>query len=181
MINQLRLAGSALKAYLTNPATIKEIGKQVATEAALGTAVQQIAPRLMGMNPGQNLASSLGTNILHSAASAPLEGAMRTVGIPGVVARPVSSMLGSAGLYHAQQGMGGQRPIDPEPHQAGNPSLDQYRQLQAMQMEAENQSYKNQIALAYAKNYSFPTRIVHSNPSADLSTLQGALNQRVNY
>lgn len=184
MMNQLRLAGSALKSFLTDSKAVKSIAGQVAREATMGTAVQQIAPRLMGLAPSQGIAENIGTNVLQSLAGAPIEYGMKAAGIPSFVARPTSSMLGAAGIYHIQQALGNQRQqqfIDPEPHQAGNPSLDQYRQLQAMQMEEENQRYKNQIALAYAKNYSFPTRIVHTNPSADLSTIQNAMNQKVSY
>lgn len=178
-IKGARMAGSALGKYFSNPATYSTLGKQVALETALGTAVQQGIPRALGM-PAPSLGSSLMHTALNSAMVHPLTGGMEAMGAPKWAANTTGAILGGAGAQLVSQAVS--RPIaEPEPHEAPNPQLAEYRQLQQINADMENQRYQNQIQLAYARNFRMPTVIEHRNPSADLETMHRVLTQMPRY
>jgi hypothetical protein len=105
---------------------------------------------------------------------------MSAMGAPEWAAGMTGEILGGAGSQMALNAVS--RPVaDPEPNQEPNPQLAQYMQLQQMQAAAEHQRYRNQINLAYAKNYSDPTVIIHKNPSQDMDTAYRVLSQKTNY
>lgn len=178
-LKSIRLAGSALGGYLSNPATYQQLGKKVALETALGTAAQQAVPRLL-RQPAPGIGRSLASTAVHSAMTQPIVGGMSAMGAPEWAANMTGSILGSAGAALATQAMTRNIP-EPEPHQAPHPHLVQLMQLQQMQAAAEQQRYNNQINLAYAKNYNPPSVIVHKNPSADMETIYNMINPRVSY
>jgi hypothetical protein len=176
----VRLAGTRLAGYAGNPATYSDIGRKVALEAGLGTAVSQAVPAMLGSQaPGiGQTALNIG---LHSAMSHPISGAMQALGAPAWAANTTGQILGGAGaqmLSHAVS-----RPITPEPQQAMNPDLAQYMQIQQMNAAIEQQRYDNEIKLAMAKNYHPPSRstVVHQNPSGDIQSVLGALSYSPKY
>lgn len=175
----IRMAGTALGGYLGNPATYKQLGKKVALETALGTAVQQTVPRVLGQQP-PGLGRSLGSTALHSVLTQPITGGMEAMGAPGWAANMTGGILGSAGAGIISQAAARNIP-DPEPAEAPHPHLSQLMELQRMQAASEQQRYHNQINLAYAKNYNPPSVIIHKNPSADTDTLYRMMNPNVRY
>jgi hypothetical protein len=167
-INGVRMAGSALGAYLGNPATYEQLGKKVALETALGTAVQQAVPRLLGQ-PAPGLRQSIGNTALHSAFAHPITGSMEAIGAPGWAANMTGAVVGGTGANLVSQAVS--RSItEPEPAEAPHPHLSQLMELQRMEAAAEQQRYNNQINYAYAKNYRDPAVIIHKNPSAEMET-----------
>lgn len=178
-VKGIRMAGSALGQYLNTPETYKQLGKKIALETAVGTAVQQGLPRVLGA-PAPDLKSSLLHNTLSSALNHPVAGALQAVGVPSWAANATGTLTGTLGGAAATQAVS--RPIvDPEIHQEPHPQLAQYMQLQRMEAEMEQQRYNNQIQLAYARNYSPPTTIVHKNPSAEFETSYRMVNPNVRY
>lgn len=172
----LRLAGKNLLQYATNPQTLKELGKQVAVDTALGTAAAQAIPRVTGGTPPPLGQTMLNVG-LHSAFNAPVVGGLQAMGVPKVAAQAAGQVTGTLGAHQFA------RNIIPEPMQQAQyqPHLAEYMQLQQLNADLEQQRYNNQINLALAKNYHSPTIITHRNPSADLQTIQALLNPRVQY
>ena len=187
----VRMAGAALGKYLTNPQTLKDIGTKVAIDTALGTAVSQAVPRVLGQEPGSTPLQAAIHSGTGSLISSPIAGGMRAMGIPGIAADSAGSILGGAGAQVVSQvvnqGLHGRmqpvsQAIDPESNSQFSPHASQLMQLQKMQADMEQQRYNNEINLALAKNYHSPvTTVVHKNPSADLQTFYNMLNPNVSY
>lgn len=178
-VKGIRMAGSALGGYLSNPATYQQLGKKVALETALGTATQQAIPRLLGQ-PAPSLRRSIGTTALHSALTHPITGSMEAVGAPPWAANMTGGIVGGASANLISQAVSRSIP-EPEPHQAPHPHLSQMIELQRMHAAAEHQRYANEINLAYAKNYRDPTVMVHKNPSAEMETAYRILTYAPSY
>ena len=187
----VRMAGAALGKYLTNPQTLKDIGTKVAIDTALGTAVSQAVPRVLGQEPGVTPLQAAIHSGTGSLISSPIAGGMRAMGLPGIAADSAGSILGGAGTQivsqAVNQGLHGRmqpvsQAIDPESNSQFSPHASQLMQLQKMQADMEQQRYNNEINLALAKNYHSPvTTVVHRNPSADLQTFYNMLNPNVSY
>ena len=92
----IRTAGSALKQYFTDPVSLKQIGKAIGTDAALGAAAQQIVPRMIGQRPAQSIPQSLIHAGVHSAVNVPVSGALQSIGTPAFAAATTGGILGSA-------------------------------------------------------------------------------------
>lgn len=189
----IRMAGAALGNYLKSPATYEQLGRKVALETALGTAVQQAVPRMLNQ-PAPPLAQSIGSSALHSAFSQPITGAMESIGAPQWAAQMTGGILGSAGASVVSQGgpvmhnMPASQTVQlespmafPQQQQMADPRLAQLMELQRMQDESMQKHYNGQINLAYAKNYKPPAVIIHKNPSADTETIYRTLNPNVGY
>lgn len=172
----IRLAGQGLARYATNPETLGALGKQIALDTALGTAVSQAIPRVTGNTPPPLAQTALNVG-LHSALNAPISGGLQAMGVPKVVAQAAGQVAGTMGSHQLS------RIITPEPNKQSQyqPQLAEFMQLQHMNAEMERQRYNNEINLALAKNFHSPTVITHRNPSADLQTIQALLNPRVQY
>jgi hypothetical protein len=187
----MRMAGVALGKYLTNPQTLKDIGTKVAIDTALGTAVSQTVPRVLGQQPSSTPLQAAIHSGAHSLISSPIAGGMKAMGIPGIAAESAGSILGGAGAQVVSQAInqglhGKTQPISqvvaPEPGDQLSPDVAQFAQLQKIQAAMEQQRYNNEINLALAKNYHAPsTTVVHKNPSAELQTIYGMLNPNVRY
>jgi hypothetical protein len=159
----IRTAGSALKQYFTDPASLKQIGKAIGTEAALGAAAQQIVPRMVGQRPAQSIPQSLIHAGVHSAVNVPVSGALQSIGTPAFAAATTGGILGSAAAAQfANQ-------IEPEITQENHADFHQLYAMQQMHAAEEQQRVNNQIQLAYARNYSPPTFMYHHS-SRDTST-----------
>ena len=171
----LRMAGSALGGYLSNPATYKDLGKKVALETALGTAAQQAVPRMLGVQ-APPLGRSAMNVAINSAFTNPITGATKAMGAPEWAANMAGSIVGGAGASVVSDRIANQI-ADPEPHQAPQANLAQYMELQKMHAAMENERYKNEINLAYAKNYRDPTVLIHKNPSADIESVSRMLSK----
>ena len=171
----IRLAGTALKNFFSDPNTIKGIGKRVLAETALNTASQQVVPRLMGKSPQHNIPQSLLNTGVHAAIAAPLAGGMQTLGVPEWAAQTGSQLVASP-VAHAITNS-----IIPEAHNQEQINSHELMQMQQMHAELEQQRYNNEINLALAKNYRAPADIVHRNPSADLQTIYNILTPNVSY
>jgi hypothetical protein len=169
----IRKAGTALVQFFSDPDNLKQIGKSVATDAAMGAAAQQVVPRLIGQKPATTIPRSILHAGAHSAVNVPVSGALRAAGIPEVAASTTGQILGAAAA--SQIG----RMIDPEPAEAGSPDYEQFHAMQQLHAQMEQQSYNNQIALALAKNYSAPTEIIHRNPSAEFQSMESLVNKMV--
>ena len=187
----VRMAGAALGKYLTNPQTLKDIGTKVAVDTAMGTAMSQAVPRILGQEPGVTPLQAAIYSGAGSLVSSPITGGMRAMGIPKIVADSTGSILGGAGAQvvsqSINQGMHGRmqpvsQTVAPEPGDQMSPDTAQLMQVQGMHAEMEQQRYNNEINLALAKNYHAPmTTVVHRNPSADLQSIIGMLNPNVSY
>ena len=187
----MRMAGAALVKYLTNPQTLKAIGTKVAIDTALGTAVSQAVPRVLGQEPSSTPLQAAIHSGTGSLISSPVAGGMRAMGIPGIAADSAGSILGGAGAQVVSQSInqglhGRMQPVSqtvaPEPGDQMSPDTAQLMQVQGMQAEMEQQRYNNEINLALAKNYHAPmTTVVHRNPSADLQSIISMLNPNVSY
>lgn len=167
----IRVAGTALKEFFTDPASLAKMGKKAATEAALSTAVQQTVPYLVGSKPGASLPRTLAHAGVHAAASTPVAGALQAVGMPEMPAMLAGQIVGAAAANRFSQS------ISPEVHDQPNPEFQQLLAMQKMQGEQEQQRYNNQIQLAYARNYSAPSFIHHSssgNPAETASKIAGS-------
>jgi hypothetical protein len=178
----VRMAGTNLGAYLSNPQTVKSLGKQIATEAALGTAVSQGVPRLLGQTPSVGPLRTLANTALHSTIAAPVSGGLTAMGVPGAAAQTVGQITGAVGSNSILRAMAPPQSIEPETHEAQHTYGHELHQLQQFHAEQEQQRYNNEINLALAKNYHSPvTTIVHKNPSAELETVRNLLNPNVRY
>jgi len=165
-LQPIRVAGTALKQFFTDPANLAKMGKKAATEAVLSTVVQQTVPYLVGGRPGASLPQTLAHSGVHAAASAPVSGALQAMGMPELPAGIAGQIVGAAAAGRFSQS------ISPEVHDQPNPEFQQLLAMQKMHAEAEQQHYNNQIALALARNYKPPAEIIHRNPSADLQSMQ---------
>ena len=187
----VRMAGAALGKYLTNPQTLKDIGTKVAIDTALGTAVSQAVPRVLGQEPSSTPLQAAIHQGAQSLIGSPIEGGMRAMGLPNIAATSAASILGGAGAQvvsqSINQGMHGRmqpvsQAVAPEPGDQMSPDTAQLMQVQGMHAEMEQQRYNNEINLALAKNYHAPmTTVVHKNPSADLQSIIGMLNPNARY
>jgi len=171
----IRLAGTALQNFFSNPNTIKGIGKRVLAETAINTAAQQVVPRLMGKRPEYNIPQSLLNTGVQAAIATPLAGGMQTLGVPEWAAQTGSQMVASPAAYAITNA------IIPETHNQEHSNSHELMQMQQMHAELEQQRYNNEINLALAKNYHAPTEIVHRNPSADLQTAYNIMTPNVSY
>lgn len=190
-VQAVRMAGTALGKYATNPATLKAIGTKVALDTALGTATSQVVPRMLGQQPGVNPMQAALHAGTHSLISAPIAGGMKAMGIPGIAAESAGSILGGAGAQIASQALSqglhgkGQpvsRSVVPEMHEQYQPSGQMHMQMQQMSADQEQQRYNNEINLALAKNYHNPvTTVIHRNPSADLQNILKAMTPSTSY
>jgi hypothetical protein len=178
----VRMAGKNLGAYLSSPQTAAQLGKQIATETALGTAVSQGVPRLLGQTPSVGPLRTAANVGLHSAIAAPVSGGLAAMGIPNAAAQTLGQITGAVGANSLLRTMAPTRSIDPETNdtpQVYGQDLQQFQQFHAAQ---EQQRYNNEINLALAKNYHTPvTTVVHRNPSAEFETVQRMLNPGVRY
>ena len=178
----VRMAGKNLGAYLSSPETAAQLGKQIATETALGTAVSQGVPRLMGQAPAVGPLRTLANTGLHSAIAAPVSGGLAAMGMPGAAAQTVGQITGAVGSNSLLRAMAPAQAIDPETNDAPHVPGQGLHQLQQFHAEQEQQRYANEINLALAKNYHSPvTTVVHKNPSAELETVRNLLNPNVRY
>jgi hypothetical protein len=178
----IRLAGTNLGAYLSNPQTAKTLGKQIATETALGTAVSQGVPRLLGQAPAVGPLRTLANTGLHSAIAAPVSGGLTAMGMPGAAAQTVGQITGAVGSHSLLRAMAPAQAIDPETNDSPQVYGQDLQQLQQFHAAQEQQRYTNEINLALAKNYHNPvTTVVHKNPSAEFDTVQKMLNPGVRY
>ena len=156
-VEQVRMAGSALKQFFTDPANLAKMGKKAATEAVLSTAVQQTVPYLVGGKPSASIPRTLAQAGVHAAASAPITGALQSMGMPEIPAAMAGQIVGSAAAGRFSQA------ISPEVQDQPNPEFQQLLAIQKMNAEQEQQRYNNQIQLAYARNYSSPSFVHHSS------------------
>jgi hypothetical protein len=180
--NAIRMAGKNLGAYLTSPKTAGRLGQQVATETALGTAVSQGVPRLMGQTPAVGPLQTAANIGLHSAIAAPVSGGLAAMGMPGAASLTLGQITGTVGSQALLRAMAPQQAIDPETNDAPHVPGQGLHQLQQFHAEQEQQRYNNEINLALAKNYHNPvTTVVHRNPSAELETVRSLLNPNVRY
>jgi hypothetical protein len=187
----MRMAGAALGKYLTSPQTLKNIGTKVAVDTALGTAVSQAVPLILGQEPSVTPLQAAIHSGAGSLVGSPIAGGMRAMGLPGIAADSAASILGGAGAQVVSQSInqglhGRMQPVSqavaPEPGDQMSPDTAQLMQLQRMHAEMEQQRYNNEINLALAKNYHAPmTTVVHKNPSAELQSIIGMLNPDVRY
>jgi hypothetical protein len=178
----VRLAGKNLGAYLSSPQTAVQLGKQIATEAALGTAVSQGVPRLLGQTPAVGPLRTLVNTGLHSAIAAPVSGGLTAMGMPGAAAQTVGQITGAVGSNSLLRAMAPMQSIDPETNDAQHAYGQEFAQMQQFHAAQEQQRYTNEINLALAKNYHSPaTTIIHKNPSAELETVRNLLNPNVRY
>ena len=178
----IRLAGTNLGAYLSNPQTAKTLGKQIATETALGTAVSQGVPRLLGQAPAVGPLRTLANTGLHSAIAAPVSGGLAAMGMPSAAAQTVGQITGAVGSHSLLRAMAPAQAIDPETNDSPQVYGQDLQQLQQFHAAQEQQRYTNEINLALAKNYHNPvTTVVHKNPSAELETVRNLLNPNVRY
>jgi hypothetical protein len=169
----IRKAGTALVQFFSDPANLKQVGKSVATEAALGAAAQQIVPRMIGQKPATSIPQSILHAGAHSAVNVPVSGALRAAGLPEIAAATTGQILGAAAANQFANR------IDPEPSEAGHSEYADFHAMQQLHAQMEQQSYNNQIALALAKNYHAPTEIIHRNPSSELQSMESIINKSV--
>jgi hypothetical protein len=151
----IRTAGTALRQFFSNPQNLAQMGKNVAAEAAFGTAIQQTLPRVLGSKPGMSIPQSLLQSGVHAAVGVPVSKGLEVMGAPAIGSALAGQILGAA----AANQLVGQ--IEPEIVQEGNPDFHQLYAMQKMQAEAEQQRVNNQVQLAYARNYSPPSFIYH--------------------
>jgi hypothetical protein len=172
----IRLAGTNLGAYLSNPQTAKALGKQVALQTAVGTTLGQAVPRMMGQTPAESPLQTAKRVAMHAGISAPISGGLSAMGMPHVAAGPIGEAAGALGSHFLS------RSIDPEPNDQPQVLGQDLQQLQQFHAAQEQQRYTNEINLALAKNYHSPvTTVVHKNPSAELETVRNLLNPNVRY
>jgi hypothetical protein len=156
-LETMRMAGTNLKQFFTDPANLAQMGKKAATEAALSTAVQQTVPYLVGGKPSASIPRTLAHAGIHAAASTPITGALQVAGMPDVPANIAGQIVGAAAASRFSQS------ISPEVSDQPNPEFQQLLAMQKMNAEQEQQRFNNQIQLAYARNYSAPSFIHHSS------------------
>ena len=160
----IRTAGSALKQYFTDPASLKQIGKAIGTEAALGVAAQQVVPRIIGQRPAQSIPQSLVHAGIHSAVNVPVSGSLQALGTPSFAASTAGSILGTAAANQFANS------IDPEITPENHPDFHQLYAMQQMQAASEQQRVNDQIRLAYARNYNPPSFMYHHSTKDSAST-----------
>lgn len=178
----IRMAGKNLGAYLSSPQTAAQLGQQIATETALGTAVSQGVPRLLGQTPSAGPLRTAANIGLNSAIAAPMSGGLTAMGMPKAAAQTVGQITGAVGSQALLRAMAPQQDIDPETHEAPHVPGQDLHQLQQFHAAQEQQRYNNEINLALAKNFHNPTTtIVHKNPSAEFDTVQRMMNPSVRY
>jgi len=178
----VRMAGKNLGAYLSNPQTAAKLGQQIATETALGTAVSQGVPRLLGQAPAVGPLRTAANIGLNSAIAAPVSGGLAAMGMPGAAAQTLGQITGAVGSTSLLRAMAPPQAIEPETHEAQHVYGHDLHQLQQFHAAQEQQRYTNEINLALAKNYHNPvTTVVHKNPSAELETVRNLLNPNVRY
>ena len=178
----VRMAGKNLGAYLSNPETAAQLSKQIATETALGTAVSQGVPRLLGQTPSVGPLRTAANVGLHSAIAAPVSGGLAAMGMPKAAAQTLGQITGAVGANSLLRTMTPMQAIDPETNDTPQVYGQDLQQLQQFHAAQEQQRYNNEINLALAKNYHAPvTTIVHRNPSAELETVRNLLNPNVRY
>ena len=178
----IRLAGRNLGADLKSPQTAAQLGKQIATETALGTAVSQGVPRLLGQTPAVGPLRTAANIGLHSAIAAPVSGGLAAMGMPGAAAQTLGQITGAVGTSSLLNSMARPQSIEPETHEAQHIYGHDLQQLQQFHAAQEQERYTNEINLALAKNYHNPeTTIIHRNPSAELETVRNLLNPNVRY
>ena len=178
----VRMAGKNLGAYLSSPQTAAQLGKQIATETALGTAVSQGVPRLLGQAPAVGPLRTAANIGLNSAIAAPVSGGLAAMGMPGAAAQTLGQITGAVGSQALLRAMAPPQSIEPETHEAQHVYGHELHQQQQFHAEQEQQRYNNEINLALAKNYHNPTTtIVHKNPSAEFDTVQRMLNPSIRY
>jgi hypothetical protein len=178
----VRMAGKNLGAYLSSPQTASQLGKQIATETALGTAVSQGVPRLLGQAPAVGPLRTAANIGLNSAIAAPVSGGLAAMGMPGAAAQTLGQITGAVGSTSLLRAMAPPQAIEPETHEAQHVYGHDLQQLQQFHAAQEQQRYTNEINLALAKNYHNPvTTVVHKNPSAELETVRNLLNPNVRY
>lgn len=180
----MRMAGTQLAEYLTTPQNLSNLAKEAATKTAVQTTVSQAIPRMLGLE-----APDLASSVIEGGASNFLGGAigggLHSMGVPKLPAQVAGDILGTVGTVMASRNI---RPEVTEQQQhfaddqeAMPPEMSQYMQLQRFQADLDNERYNNAIRLAVAKNYHEPTRIIHSNPSADAQTAYNILNPNMRY
>ena len=178
----VRMAGKNLGAYLSSPQTAAQLGQQIATETALGTAVSQGVPRLLGQAPAVGPLRTAANIGLHSAIAAPVSGGLTAMGMPGAAAQTLGQITGAVGASSLLNSMARPQAIDPETNDAPHVPGQGLHQLQQFHATQEQERYTNEINLALAKNYHNPvTTVVHKNPSAELETVRNLLNPNVRY
>ena len=178
----VRMAGKNLGAYLSSPQTAAQLGQQIATETALGTAVSQGVPRLLGQAPAVGPLRTAANIGLHSAIAAPVSGGLTAMGMPGAAAQTLGQITGAVGASSLLNSMARPQAIDPETNDAPHVPGQGLHQLQQFHAAQEQERYTNEINLALAKNYHNPvTTVVHKNPSAELETVRNLLNPNVRY
>ena len=178
----VRMAGKNLGAYLSSPQTAAQLGQQIATETALGTAVSQGVPRLLGQAPAVGPLRTAANIGLHSAIAAPVSGGLTAMGMPGAAAQTLGQITGAVGASSLLNSIARPQSIEPETHEAPHVPGQGLHQLQQFHAAQEQERYTNEINLALAKNYHNPvTTVVHKNPSAELETVRNLLNPNVRY
>jgi hypothetical protein len=178
----IRMAGKNLGAYLSSPQTAAQLGQQIATETALGTAVSQGVPRLLGQTPSAGPLRTAANIGLNSAIAAPMSGGLTAMGMPKAAAQTVGQITGAVGSQALLRAMAPMQSIDPETNDAQHTYGHEFAQMQQFHAAQEQQRYTNEINLALAKNYHNPvTTVVHKNPSAEFETVQRMLNPSVSY
>ena len=178
----VRMAGKNLGAYLSSPQTAAQLGQQIATETALGTAVSQGVPRLLGQAPAVGPLRTAANIGLHSAIAAPVSGGLTAMGMPGAAAQTLGQITGAVGASSLLNSIARPQSIEPETHEAPLVPGQGLHQLQQFHAAQEQERYTNEINLALAKNYHNPvTTVVHKNPSAELETVRNLLNPNVRY
>jgi hypothetical protein len=187
----VRMAGTALGKYATDPATLKALGTKVAIDTALGTAASQAVPLILGQKPSMGPMQAALHAGTHSLISSPVAGGMKALGIPSIAAESAGSILGGAGAQivsrTVNQGVHGRgypvsESVVPEVQQQYQNSGQVHMQLQQMAADQEQQRYNNEINLARAKNYHAPaTTVVHKNPSADFENMLKMMAPKARY
>ena len=181
ILNNIRMAGTALGDYVTSPATAKSLAKKIALDTAVGTAASQLIPRIQGAAP-QPLATSVGNAALGSVLSAPVTGAATAMGIHPQVAGLAGTLSSAAGMTALSNMRQPSQNIDPEINDSGVTALHEYMQLQQFHAGLEQQRYNNEIMLAKAKNYHSPsTTVIHRNPSSEMDSIRQLLTSRTVY
>lgn len=164
ILPSIRTAGSALKQYFTDPASLQQIGKAIGTEAVLGTAAQQVVPRVVGQRPSQSVPQSLMQTGIHSAVNVPVSGALKAMGVPNLAASTTGSILGSVAASRFTP------KIDPEIVQEQHPDF--HHLYAAQQMEAANAQAAHQMKIneIMARNYNPPSFVYHHSTKDPAST-----------
>ena len=180
-----RFAGTELGKQLASEGA-KKFAREAAVGAALeggvGIAAEQLLPRAMGQQPQASLVERVLRQGTAAAVGSPIAAGLGRVGVPGAAAQLAGQLAGQpAGQAVAQAILPGnqQYPLgaDPEPHQAGHAGYGDLMALQQMEAAREQQRAENQIALAYARNYSAPSFVYHRSSGNVLDTVQNMMKE----